>query len=463
MHARNNQLHRGGRREKSRCIVSARALLGGVFVVVLVLYAFALLIFHKQQQHASNINHSISRDYTRNKQKIAAPASIQNIAIFKDERSKKRRVPKRENKMTYKDWRNIAVDLAMLSPEETLKELETKDPFGTRTFERQLLESESLKGATLELDEVKKLFWCPSDRITLPDQRNHSKSEAFRKGADTFLFFQHLRKAGGTNFCSLAQTNLPTRSVPSYYCMPDIEWTRPDGRTIGAGYLHHWSNEEIATRIKNKGYRIAGNEWDSFRQDHFELPAAFVTSFRRPLDRALSQFRFECIEDRGCTIKDVGVWWKERMDLYNVYAWTFSDVSQHGIIPVYTSKSTEDAEKRGQVVGNALDTIAKFHLVLSMEWLAYAESQVRSVLGFQNTSSLTKRVRPHINQAERNDGQEVNKLGAAGIAKASWDPKEYLTPEQYKDMSEHMALDEILTDAARRIFLEHLVCNDLNP
>ena len=115
------------------------------------------------------------------------------------------------------------------------------------------------------------------------------------------------------------------------------------------------------------------------------------------------------------------------------------------------------------MVGDALDTIAKFHLVLSMEWLAYAGSQIRSVLGFQDTSSLTKRVRPHIAQARRDDGQEVNKLGAAGIAKASWDPKEYLTPEQYKYMSEHLALDEILTDAAHRMFLERLVCNDLDP
>jgi hypothetical protein len=74
---------------------------------------------------------------------------------------------------------------------------------------------------------------------------------------------------------------------------------------------------------------------------------------------------------------------------------------------------------------------------------------------------LTRRVRPHINQHKRNDGQAENKLGAAGISKASWTPEEYLTPEQYKDFAEHLALDEILTDAARRIFLERLVCNDL--
>ena len=72
--------------------------------------------------------------------------------------------------------------------------------------------------------------------------------------------------------------------------------------------------------------------------------------------------------------------------------------------------------------------------------------------------SVTKRVRPHIRQFQRLDGQEENKLGAAGIAKASWTPKEYLSPETYKTMSHDLALDEILTDAARRMFLERIVC-----
>ena len=108
----------------------------------------------------------------------------------------------------------------------------------------------------------------------------------------------------------------------------------------------------------------------------------------------------------------------------------------------------------------ALDTVAKFHLVLVMEWLAYAPALVSSVLGFQDTSSMTTRVRPHIGQFKRNDGQEHNALGAAGITKASWDPKNYLSPAQYKVMSEDLALDEILTDAARRMFLERIVCGD---
>ena len=36
-----------------------------------------------------------------------------------------------------------------------------------------------------------------------------------------------------------------------------------------------------------------------------------------------------------------------------------------------------------------------------------------------------------------------------------------IIPRQYKDMSEGLAMDEVLTDVARRMFLERLVCPDM--
>jgi hypothetical protein len=108
----------------------------------------------------------------------------------------------------------------------------------------------------------------------------------------------------------------------------------------------------------------------------------------------------------------------------------------------------------------AIDTLSKFHLVISMEWLAYAGPLVTSVLGWNDLSALTTRVRPHIGQAKREDGQDKNSLGSASIKKASWVPEEYLDAAQYKKMSEDLALDEVLTDVARRMFLERLVCEN---
>jgi hypothetical protein len=129
---------------------------------------------------------------------------------------------------------------------------------------------------------------------------------------------------------------------------------------------------------------------------------------------------------------------------------------------ISVAKTKEAAQKRKEAMGKALDTVARYNLVLAMEWLAYAGDHTRDVLGFTDTSTMTERIRPHINQAKRTDGQEHNQLGAAGIAKASWTPENYLSKEQYKIMSEDLALDEILTDAARRMFLERIVCDDMS-
>jgi hypothetical protein len=131
------------------------------------------------------------------------------------------------NKRHFLYWRDLAVKLAALPPDQVLTTLETQDPFGVRHFEEQLLQTEASKGAFLDLNELRGLFSCPDDRITLPDQRDNDKAEAFRNGTLThFLFFQHLRKAGGTNFCALAEHNLPKKQVPRYYCMPDYGYVK---------------------------------------------------------------------------------------------------------------------------------------------------------------------------------------------------------------------------------------------
>ena len=154
-------------------------------------------------------------------------------------------------------------------------------------------------------------------------------------------------------------------------------------------------------------------------------------------------------------------WWDTRKDLYNVYTTTFADVSQGSKNTVKIFRGEGDAaNERRKIIATAINTVAKFNIVLSMEWLAYSGTQVQSILGFNDLSALTTRVRPHITQARRNDGQDTNNLGSASIAKASWDPKEYLDAEQYTRMSEDLALDEILTDVARRMFLERLVCEE---
>jgi len=366
-----------------------------------------------------------------------------------------------EKTNNYHDWKQIALNLSKLSNEQILIELKENDPFGVRTFEKKLLEKEDSLGRILTQDEISSLFTCPTDgnRITLPDFRDADKSQRFRDGYQSFMFFQHLRKAGGTQFCTMAKANMPQETIAKYYCMPDYRWSN----WKCAGCLLKFTNKEIESKLGD--FRIVGNEWDNFDPNRFfDLDATFTTSFRKPLDRALSQFRFECIEDRGCHEKNVEKWWPRRNDLKNVYTTTFANPRTLGLKKTYTQESSMEEQRRMEIMEVALDTVSKFNLVLVMEWLAYAGPLVTETLGFSDVSLLTQRIRPFVNHegsTRKSDGQETNALGAQGIHKASWAPEEYLSAKQYKIMSQDLALDEILTDVARRMFLERMVCDDL--
>jgi hypothetical protein len=339
--------------------------------------------------------------------------------------------------MRLDDYKKIAMELARLTPAETLRRLDEDDPFGVRSL---LLGSKKLWNNTLAS------LPCPiHQRISKPDRRNHTRSALFRNNGDgTFLYFQHLRKAGGTHFCTLAEDNLPPRNVPPYYCMPDYQWKKAGDPQRCAGCLHHYTNIEIEHNMRN--HRIAGNEWDSFHvQQHFDLVGAtYVTSFRDPADRAVSQFRFECLEHRGCQASTFEQYWQRRRDLYNVYTWTFSDMDRQGRIV----NGVEFASQRATAVGIAIDTLSRFHLVLNMEWLQDgAEAMIQSVLGFTNTTTLHQTVRPHNNGLKRTDSFDARSLLHQNAT--------------FQRLRESLALDEILTDVARRLFLERLVCNDV--
>jgi hypothetical protein len=157
---------------------------------------------------------------TNNPTELKAPASMSEPTTLEETPKKAPKKAVTVKREEYSDWRTLAVDLAGKLPADVLRILKDEDPFGVRTFEKNLLDHESKHGRFLEVEELRELFPCPTDnRITLPDQRNPDKARAFRNGTEPyFLFFQHLRKAGGTNFCSLAEHNLDRKYLPGYYC-----------------------------------------------------------------------------------------------------------------------------------------------------------------------------------------------------------------------------------------------------
>ena len=68
-----------------------------------------------------------------------------------------------------------------------------------------------------------------------------------------------------------------------------------------------WSDERyLLKQLHRRGYRVAANEWDVFYSSMLRWRGAvFVTTFRHPVERFYSQYRFEHLEHRdGSTSKD---------------------------------------------------------------------------------------------------------------------------------------------------------------
>ncbi|CAM9890825.1 unnamed protein product, partial [Laminaria digitata] len=119
-------------------------------------------------------------------------------------------------------------------------------------------------------------FQCPQSeaaRFSSPDVRNHENEEAFKEG-NGFIYYQHLRKAGGTGFCEMAGSrNMEHSEVPRYHCMPDNRGGMATPPWSNGGYL--------LEQMKAHSYRITANEWDAFPSEHLNLPGAvFGTTFR---------------------------------------------------------------------------------------------------------------------------------------------------------------------------------------
>lgn len=126
------------------------------------------------------------------------------------------------------------------SPAQLLAVLDQDDPFG------------------VHVSNVTS-FTCPEppQRLTIPDKRNMGAIKSFKEGQDgSFIFFQHLRKAGGTAFCDLAERNMKDHT-PGYYCMPDER---------GSLATPPWNTKWLLKTMAGRKWKIAANEWDAFQR-----------------------------------------------------------------------------------------------------------------------------------------------------------------------------------------------------
>lgn len=300
-------------------------------------------------------------------------------------------------------------------------------------------------------------FSCPQEpenRITLPDLVNHDTAKRFReKEVGTYIFYQHLRKAGGTGFCDLASNNLHQKNIPPYYCMIDNK---------GSLATHPWNSEKyLYDQMLHQNYRITANEWDVFHTSFLNYSkVVFATTFRHPVDRWYSQYRFEHLEHRDGSASDAPrrpfkTWYnnnKNGMMGSNYYVNTFEGGGErdnpHGSGDFYwTYRKFVNKPITYRSFMNALGNVNKFHLILITEYLNSSSSLLHDTLDW---IVPPRKVLPHENQVAKRDASSVKKPVVELVGEGD-----------YKEIVLDNIYDLLFFHIVQRIYLERLACGDV--
>lgn len=324
-------------------------------------------------------------------------------------------------------------------------------------------------------------FICPplelvsTMKIDYPDIVNHNNANKFkamdlkakeRRLLDTnshgdnmypWIFYQHLRKAGGTGFCDLAKNNMPHRMVPPYYCMPDNRGSLalpPWAPTV-------WGNKTyLIDELHSSSYRIAANEWDPFYEEFSTLPGVILaTTFRHPIDRWWSQYRFEHLEARDGSKKDTPrtpmlKWYHDcvRWEMgVNYYVRTFEGTSDKRppsnkgdfYWSYHKYYANPELQMSWYFFNKSLHNIRKFDLILITEYLNTSDTLIQNELGWKTPP---RQVLPHEVQAVRTQKQSIQ-------------AKEAIPKDDYNIMLEENVFDLLFFHVCKRIYLERLICS----
>ena len=295
-------------------------------------------------------------------------------------------------------------------------------------------------------------FKCPSDisqRIDFPSLIDDTNAQKFRNNEPgAFIFYQHLRKAGGTGFCELAKSNMAHGSVPPYYCMPDNRGSLATPPWSEASYL--------LEKMNTRGWKLAANEWDVYYDKHARIPGAVLaTTFRHPVDRWYSQYRFEHLEHRDGSDAN-----SPRNSFYEYYkgmmGWTMN--TNYYVTTFFGEEDKHPPANKGdfywtyhkfwkkpitlQMFLKSVENVRKFNLLLVTEFLDYSVPLLDEVLGWKVPP---KQVLPHEVQAMR--AVKKNIPASARMA-----------PDVYAAVCRDNVFDLLLFDLVKRIFLERYAC-----
>ena len=297
-------------------------------------------------------------------------------------------------------------------------------------------------------------FSCPTEPITILSDSTAADADRLARFVatepGTWIFYQHLRKAGGTGFCQLATDNLKKGEVPPYYCMVDRR---------GSLATPPWNDPSYTTeKLRNGKFRITANEWDVFYESMFNWPGAiFATTMREPIDRIYSQYRFEHLEHRDGSVKEAKR--KTAKEYYlsqrgwtmgsNYYIKTF--IGDQDKVPAkagtgdfyWTYSKYRQKKLTWEMFDSALRNIMRFHLIFITEWLEPSSTAI-----LNRTLHWTvppKQVLPHEVQALRK-------------IKRSSSAEDCMSRDDYMYILRDNIFDLLFFRAVQRIYLERLNC-----
>lgn len=205
--------------------VTAKMILPMVLIVlfgILMPFIFILSIYFGITNHDSinttqsrPLSSSLSIDSTQRLQQQQLQQRNQHDntidkAFQKDSIKKASLIPKKSEQSIniYKRIHEL-FDMGLKDPKTLHNILSTEDIFGV---------------SNIPFSDTSTFTSCPPSQslVDYEDITNNHNLNMFRNGTPgAFVFFQHLRKAGGTGFCDLATRNMGQKAIPPYYCMPD--------------------------------------------------------------------------------------------------------------------------------------------------------------------------------------------------------------------------------------------------
>lgn len=279
----------------------------------------------------------------------------------------------------------------------------------------------------------------------LPKRPSAEAAKIFRErgvgSAPTMVWYEHLSKAGGTSFCKLAKKNMKRKEIPAYYCMPS-EPGMPDAR------VGQWANDKLGAYLTRTGEVLVSNEWEPFPLARLDLQTpgtplnlVFVTSIRDPLNRLLSAYRFWGVLHNPAGQKPPAKRWLRNMEaraladsksprgmgkgvgtgrdfiarvgMPNFATWKFSG----GEMPVLGNVDEAAIGEWSGPLEVAINTLARFDLVIPMELLSKHPEPLGDLLGWKDFSEThvvpSGKVVNNDASTELGDEESLQKLWAA--------------------------------------------------